>query len=368
MRKIIFADQLRGVAAIAVVIVHLCGGFWAWREEVAQRIMAPVIVGPSSRLLDVVNLFNFGPFGVAIFFLISGFVIPMSLENLSPGRFLIARAFRIYPVYIVSLAIGLLAVWLSSRYWGTPFTLARETILSNAFLVHGQALEPSIDFVNWTLAIEVKFYIVMAAAALFGLHRRPVGLVAVSAAILAGVLVVPPEYAATTRTLCDLGFIPYMLVGTVFSMHMRGRINGRHALSSILALAGIFVACVFIWHVKQEPAPLTLDIYLPVMGVFAAAYAYRDQFRPNRLLDFLASISYPLYAVHCLLSFVLLRVFLDRGIPHLAALPATLIVIVVIAYGLHRLVEKPTNRVGKWIVSNASRLQTQHHTHQTRAP
>ncbi|HEX7645878.1 MAG TPA: acyltransferase, partial [Noviherbaspirillum sp.] len=160
--KIIFADQLRAVAALCVLIVHLLGMYWLGRDVVAAHIFAPALQGPSAKSLAAISFtyFNFGPFGVALFFLVSGFVIPFSVTKATRLRFLAARALRIYPTYAACAALGLLAVWLSSRFWHLPFDWSAKQVLQNVLLVHNLAGTDSIDMVNWSLAIEIKFYLI----------------------------------------------------------------------------------------------------------------------------------------------------------------------------------------------------------------
>ena len=48
--------------------------------------------------------FNIGAFGVGIFFLVSGFVIPISLKSAkNPVTFMVRRCFRLYPVIVLVL-------------------------------------------------------------------------------------------------------------------------------------------------------------------------------------------------------------------------------------------------------------------------
>lgn len=120
-QRIEFAHALRGLAAFSVLISHFCGVFWTSPGAVATllNVEATTIEIPAFILsLHFSPHFNYGSFGVAVFFLISGFVIPFSLKKLPAPAFLIARAFRIYPVYIFSLCVGLGAVWLIGRYGG----------------------------------------------------------------------------------------------------------------------------------------------------------------------------------------------------------------------------------------------------------
>lgn len=136
--KLIFANQLRGIAALLVVLSHLCCVFWGAKGAVSAYTGAPPAEGGQPWIGDYINSYywNSGAVGVAIFFTISGFVIPMSLHHTGRLRFIVARFFRIYPTYIVSLGIALTAVWLSCRYWGSPFMWDLGTVVRNMLLVH----------------------------------------------------------------------------------------------------------------------------------------------------------------------------------------------------------------------------------------
>ncbi|MCQ4062259.1 acyltransferase, partial [Klebsiella pneumoniae] len=60
-------------------------------------VSMPVYLGWLHRLPQ----FNWGAFGVALFFLISGFVIPFSFVKATWLSFLVGRFFRIFPLYAV---------------------------------------------------------------------------------------------------------------------------------------------------------------------------------------------------------------------------------------------------------------------------
>nr|WP_273869026.1 hypothetical protein [Serratia odorifera] len=83
--KVVFADQLRVLAFISVVITHWVGRFWEAQPVVAYLTKSPEIIGITphyiDRLMPPVPWFDYGSFGVAVFFLISGFVIPFSLKK-----------------------------------------------------------------------------------------------------------------------------------------------------------------------------------------------------------------------------------------------------------------------------------------------
>jgi peptidoglycan/LPS O-acetylase OafA/YrhL len=111
-----FADALRGIACLSVVCHHLVGQFLVQPGVVALYGLAQV---PDGDALPVSNFFyrgGFGEFGVALFFLISGFVIPLSLERYGPRAFLIARCWRLVPTYMACFAVLLATEWLDVRY------------------------------------------------------------------------------------------------------------------------------------------------------------------------------------------------------------------------------------------------------------
>lgn len=164
VNKVVFANQLRGIAVLAVLIVHWCAMYWYSRDPISAYIYAPVIGGEASTLIYWIMppTFNYGPFGVAIFFLVSGFVIPFSLQKANPLEFLVSRVFRIYPTYWVASALMLGVVWLSAQYWGRTFEMDHFRLIANLTLINVNFLQQSIDMVNWTLSIELKFYLVAA--------------------------------------------------------------------------------------------------------------------------------------------------------------------------------------------------------------
>src|ERR1700744_5580691 len=91
-RRLAWLDALRGFAALCVVFDH----------------------GSTLLLLPVrtflYHWFNLGQYGVFVFFLVSGYIIPASLERKGSVRgFWISRAFRLYPLYILAIGLSILA-------------------------------------------------------------------------------------------------------------------------------------------------------------------------------------------------------------------------------------------------------------------
>ena len=162
-------DALRGIAAMGVVVYHCIG--------------QGVDLQPNNFLRYPVQLIqltsSFGYIGVFLFFVISGFCIHLQwaraqASGVNPtihfGSFWKRRIRRLYPPYIISLAVYLLL---------TAWTIGIDVshffiydVLMHLLMLHN--LDPhtcySINGVFWTLAIEEQLY--LAYFLLLFLRRR----------------------------------------------------------------------------------------------------------------------------------------------------------------------------------------------------
>jgi len=358
--KVIFANQLRAIAIIAVMIIHLCGIYWVARDTVSAYIFAPAIEGPSSRLLGWLSppTVNYGPFGVAIFFLISGFVIPFSLAKSSPVEFLISRFLRIYPTYLTGTAVMLLCIWLSSHYWGKEFAMNAEVLLANLSLVHSNILIKTIDLVNWTLAIEIKFYLI--SAILYSAIRKanPLPIVFLAVATLCFTDWYPVAHSIINFTHFNLSIesikvelmvVCFMFIGTFFYFHFSEKITTIELISYSSILLLLILMC---WTRNSwaDQIPSTPQNYIYGLCVFVAAYTLRKHFRPFAPLDFIAKISYPLYITHSLIGYSIIRIAMDKNIPYFAALLIAVSIIIAISYALHITIETKSIDFGKSLI------------------
>lgn len=368
--KIVFADQLRAVAVFLVIIVHWCGVYWVSRDLVGTYIYAPPVSGEMSPLLGwlMPPTFNFGPLGVSIFFLISGFVIPFSLQRATPVEFLLSRTFRIYPTYIVGSAVMLLIVWLSATYWGAYFSIDLDRLIANLFLVHADMRYPTIDLVNWTLAIEIKFYIVCAIMYRCIRSANIVPIIAFSVAVLIFCELYPSEMDVI-RLVGNVGIsmealkpqlicVVFMFIGTCFYYFHLGKINARELMLSIAILFGI-VLLGFPHTEWKLQIPDTPRNYIYGLILFSACFYFRARFRPIPGLSFIAKISYPIYIVHSLLGYAFMRVLADVGVPFELAIIAAFALVLAIASGLHVAIERPTMHLGKRLHAMASNRTAQ---------
>ena len=102
-RNFIWVDYIKGVACLFIVFVHF-----------NNRFSAPAFS----------NIFAAGGRGVDVFFIISGFLTMISLNNKKDGETLIAwyrkRIVRLAPLYYIAIILSLIVFRSSGRgveYW-----------------------------------------------------------------------------------------------------------------------------------------------------------------------------------------------------------------------------------------------------------
>lgn len=151
-------DILRGIAAYSVVMLHTIA-HTDWQSF------------PTTGPLGV---FRHGDYGVDLFFVLSGFVVFYNLQRISEKSENIATTFfrrrmaRIIPLYLLTIFASLMTV--QSYMLLRPDFVSH--ILSHVFFIHNFNIDwfSSIDGVNWTIAIEVQFYILLFV--LFKFHPK----------------------------------------------------------------------------------------------------------------------------------------------------------------------------------------------------
>src|SRR4051794_13926088 len=146
-------DVLRGVAVLMVLAFHYTTRFGQLFPHAAS--------GAS---------FALGAYGVQLFFIISGFVIVMTLDRSERAAdFVVARFSRLYPAYWAAILATTTVLWCLA---GPLKPANAHELAANITMVHGFFKVPSVDGVYWTLQVELLFYAAALAVFAAGLLRR----------------------------------------------------------------------------------------------------------------------------------------------------------------------------------------------------
>ena len=164
--RLAWLDALRGFAALCVVFDHAAYGVLQHARESVYHWTDP------------------GQYGVFVFFLVSGYIIPASLERKGSLRaFWIGRAFRLYPLYALAIIASVIAYETGlgglQHAQQVPFTSAASPLLTLPNLLGGT----NAPNVVWTLSYEMTFYLLVAALYSVRAHQRS-GLYAVGSGVI----------------------------------------------------------------------------------------------------------------------------------------------------------------------------------------
>lgn len=318
--RVTVIDSLRGIASLAVCWYHLVftSGSFLGGSLVAG------LLRDSARN---------GWVGVEIFFVISGFVIPLALyrSQYTPrsfGAFMLKRIVRLEPPYLVSvvLCVVLWYVWaVVPRLHGPPFDPQWLPIFMhlgylNAFF-HREWLNP----VYWTLAIEFQYYLGMGLIYV-AVANRQIAVRYATFAALAVLALLQPDPSLVFHYL----FI--FMLGMVTFQYFVGLLPIRFYAPTLVALA---IGCVH-----------TLGPTVAVISVLTALFiAFVRSGIP--VLGFLGTISYSLYLIHVPIGARILFLGLTHvhgGAARVLVLLVTLGLTIGAAYVFYLLVERPAQR------------------------
>ena len=153
-RRLYEIDILRFIAALMVVLFH-------YTIDTSIRHHTTLI---SSNFLNF--LFLHGKFGVSLFFLISGFVILMSVQPDNPAKFIKARIVRLYPAFIPICIL----TFIIAKTFEEGYNVSIRDFLINVSLVGLFATWYKIQLVTgtyWTLIVEMQFYFLILILIIF---------------------------------------------------------------------------------------------------------------------------------------------------------------------------------------------------------
>ena len=322
-------DALRGLAAFAVVLYHYTTRY----DLKVGHLDAPLFEVP------------WGHYGVELFFLLSGFVIFMTLERTKRSSdFVISRVSRLYPGYWVGMACTLLAV----AVLGVPHSGydvgATDVALNTTMLQRYVPGTPNVDGAYWTLSVELTFYALVLGLFATGLLRRIrlaiVALLGIELALhfaTSGGDASAPLALRGARQVFLSHYGPYFAAGILFYKLRNERETGMHFVDR-----GLIVLCLVAVAIMRPGEELVASLVCFVIFSLLTSGFLRPL--ASRPLLFLGGISYSLYVVHQVIGFLVIRNATDLGMSTNAAIVLAIGVSLALATAITRLVELPAQR------------------------
>lgn len=302
-------DTLRGFAAIVVLLFHYSK---YWNKESV-----------------LFTIFKYGYTGVILFFMISGFVIFLSINKISDANtFLFKRFSRLYPTFWVCLIFTSLVVricGLKDREVGWVDTIFNFTMIPKVFGYE------SVDGVYWTLSCEFFFYLLMA--------------IILKMKIIKNVFL----WLVPWLILCLIqNFIYELPKSIVFILNLK--------------YGFYFIAGILFYKLKKDDTTTMLNHFFIFICMFSGFYSCKDfnegsfvifyfilfylfsfekiNWFSNKTFLFFGTISYPLYLLHQNIGYVIITQ-LKRYSAEIYLLVIPSLLSILLAFVVHKYVELP---------------------------
>lgn len=242
-------ELLRGVAALMVVYAHY---------------------HPLAGIDANLTIFTFT--GVDLFFVISGFVFAPYFfgKNLEARPFFIRRFFRIYPLYVVGVAVyALIQVWQGGR---------ADYLLEHLLFLHTFKSPEIAFFYNpafWSLPPEVEYYLLVPLLALFVRRASSLFMLVAAALVMRGVIAhsSPVDGAITTWFVLGVhipGLLVEFLIGTLAWMVVTRSPGVYLRLAMLITGIALWVGLAKMFSVLGDPGVLAHPLLRGNLGLFAA--------------------------------------------------------------------------------------------------
>jgi len=324
--RFIFLDWLRIFAFSSVLVGH------KFMPELNAAINDPNFHATPKAILSFLMPFvHGGGAGVVVFFMVSGYIITHVLTQESTVQFLIRRTFRIYPLYIAAVIIE--QVLINSGQQIVWSNLILRCLLVGDFF----SIPYALAGVEWTLRIEIMFYLLMALKNQIWSPSINEKYFFVFLILLVFIFSVLPPFPNAPFLFKNyfLLYMPFIFLGVGFYFFEKREIN------SLLFLS--FIGFVFYLHWKGIALyqPNWLSAHFAFLGfiLFAVAWQFRDKFKTNILVVFLSNLTYSIYLFHNWLFDYFMKIENSKSV--------ALILLLISSYIFYIIIEKPAISFGK---------------------
>jgi len=310
-------DAIRGIAALMVVLFH-------------YTVRYGQIYGYS---VDPAFTFELGQYGVLLFFMVSGFVIFLTLDKTDYSvDFIASRFSRLYPAYWFSVIVTFLVVY----HFSLPGReVSLQTALLNLTMIQKWLRVGNVDGVYWTLTVELSFYLIMYVLFITKQIKRIDAIAFIWLCIIIG-----SKFLEDNNIVQIHWFLKLLLLLENGNLFIAGimfyKIMHRGSYSNYVVLLITLLAEYYL-HGKT--------VYL-VGGYFFLFFLFSKGllvFLSVRPLVYLGTISYSLYLIHQNIGFVIIRNLESNGMMN----PFSIIIIpvgvsITIAALMQAYIEKPS--------------------------
>jgi peptidoglycan/LPS O-acetylase OafA/YrhL len=289
-------DVLRGVAVSMVIGRH----YFSDRSSAAMYPFGDALL----------PLFKYGNMGVSLFFIISGFVIALTLDSSPTPIFFLRRRFcRLWPALTFWTVVVFALLSLSNSQYAQIHRPHWFDLLPTLTLVPVNVFTPifpEADLINsayWTLVIEVQFYLAACIVFWAGSRRnlaRNLFIFAIANVLFrAAVRRIAPPLDALYSIFLLTDFMPWFAAGAVFYEWFERKIHQPMAAAMTVAMFLIVARTA-----TFEPIERSITIVIVISALFflpfilISIHSSAVALIQNELFRRIGRWSYSIYLLH----------------------------------------------------------------------
>lgn len=306
-KRIAVLDGLRGVAITLVVFYH------------TFSLHGDVI--PWANTYHSFPIFKLGFLGVQLFFLISGFVIYMSLENSNSFKsFIYKRWLRLFPAMLIATIFIFSYAVLFIDKFGYPrpidalpgLLFVEPTWLSFILDTKVSPLEGSF----WTLFVEFKFYFIFGIS-YFYFRKHAINIL--TALFLGALLCELTRFLHLDYLIHNYAFtffknfvhFGWFVAGAWFYEARKNQLNSSYMMSAIAAVLSCLYMGLYSFNMGYGSGFGVTIAALMIYLLFVSSFyiAFLKLILSSKVFVLIGFISYPLYLIHEMLMIKLTTYF-----------------------------------------------------------
>ena len=341
MKRIQFLDGLRGIAIILVVCFH---AFSRW-----------FLIVPYGDTYASFPIFKYGFLGVQLFFLISGFVILMTLEKCQNFYiFLYKRWKRLFPAMLIAtILIYFTATFLPERPAGIP---TKSSVIPGLFFIDpliilkvtGWNINP-LEGAFWSLYVEVKFYIAFGFC--YFLLGKEKSIIAIFIMFLMSIIgpALHIHFIAVLSKILSFSHFGWFAAGSLAYLYFVNK-KCKYLYFSI------FVSLLEIYQYHDDYGKLFFSVLILLIFYLPIYFEKVKFIIGNSIFLFFGFISYPLYLIHenAMIALICkLDKLIDITYILLPLIPILILVLIsyIIAKRIEPFLQKSINRMNDYMLS-----------------
>ena len=321
----------RGIAVIGVILTHLLP-YIDSKFELHSEIIRAITV-------DIIDT---GKIGVALLFMIAGFLAFASKKKRTVKQFVINRFFRLYPLY-----------WLDIALVGIIFAFDNydlDTIIANITMLQVFFHKEDLVGVFWTLPIELMLYLGAIFFEKYIWNYKKVLFLELIGALGSIVIAIVRKTIWASAPVAIGLLLTIGLLGQIFRLYKNDEVSIKHLNIAIFIFETCLICSSLLAYQSdngyQENWHRYVLSYSFAVIIFTVFFVTKKNFSP---LAIIAEIAYPIYLLQEIVFRVAFNKIWQQEMDKVLFICGMLLALIGVSFIVHVLIERPAIIIGNKI-------------------